>query len=100
MNIAAHALWGMALTPKPKIGGLKWAVFWSVFPDLIWASFLLPYLISGGGIPTDFSNAPWWFYHLYGLSHSMAIWIIVNGVLWVGGKWRWYLLFWLFQHQN
>lgn len=96
MNIAAHALWGVALTPKSKANELKWAVFWSVFSDLIWLIFLLPYLILVGAIPDDFSSSPWWFYHLYGLGHSMVVWGIINFVLVALRKWRWYLLFWLF----
>lgn len=98
MNIIAHGLWGVALTPKKQLRQIKWSVFWSIFPDLIWGSLTLPYWIFNKfRFPGDWDASPWWFYHLYGFGHSVIIWgstFIFVSVL--SKKWRWLLLFWLF----
>lgn len=98
MNILAHGLWGAALTPRKQFKSIKWSIFWSVFPDLVWGSLTLPYWIFNKfRFPGDWDTSPWWFYHLYGFGHSVIIWgsvFIIFSAL--SKKWRWPLLFWLF----
>lgn len=96
MNIVAHGLWGVALTPKKHFSQMKWAVFWSVFPDIVWGVVFAPWLfLQRWQVPADWPQAPGWFYFLYGTGHSLLVWIGVSVVLLVVGKWRWPLLFWL-----
>lgn len=74
MTIVAHGLWAITIYKPIKKTNWKLAVFWSIFPDLIWGIPFIPYLlIFQQPIPADFSNAVWWLYHLYGLSHSLII---------------------------
>lgn len=97
MNIAAHVLTGVAVLPKSKQNLLKEAIFWSIFPDLIWGAIEIPYLIfHGWKLPTDWSDSPLWFYCLYGLGHSLVIWTtIFFAVLIIRKKVYWPLWFWL-----
>jgi hypothetical protein len=94
MNIVAHGLWGVALTPKKKHKRHLEAVFWSVLPDLIWGSVTIPYWFLFDGF-WDFADAPRWFYHLYGMGHSVILWLAISGLLFAVGKFRWPLFFWL-----
>lgn len=97
MNIVAHGLWGAALTPKKHFRQIKWAVFWSVFPDIFWGVAFVPWLVlQRWQIPADWLQAPGWFYLLYGMSHSLLVWTFVSGILMIIGKWQWPILFWLF----
>lgn len=83
MNVVAHGLWGAAIGLQSKNLSLKQMIFWSIFPDLVWGVPLIIYLLaSRAAIPTDFSQAPRWFYHLYGLGHSLVVAIIVISVIW------------------
>jgi len=96
MNIVAHGLWGMALTPKKHFHQIKWAVFWSVFPDIFWGVAFIPWLVlQRWQIPSDWSQAPTWFYLLYGTGHSLLVWLGVSLILLILRKWTWPLLFWL-----
>lgn len=98
MNIIAHGLWGAALTPKNQFHKVKWTVFWSIFPDLVWVTPFIPFLLlTGFRIPLDFASAPIWFFHLYGFGHSLVVWAVmfVIGLL-LKKKRVLPLLFWLF----
>ena len=95
MNIIAHGLWGVALTPKKDHKKHVEAIFWSVFPDLLWGWVTIPYLLFRD-FGTDWTSSPSWFYHLYGLGHSAVIWLAVGGTLFAVRRFRWPILFWLF----
>lgn len=95
MNIVAHGLWGVALTPKKQHRRHLEAVFWSVAPDLLWGSVTIPYLLFRD-FGTNWDSSPLWFYHLYGFGHSVIIWFAVSGVLFALRKFRWPLFLWLF----
>lgn len=95
MNIVAHGLWGAALTPKKHFSQIKWSVFWSIFPDIFWGTAFVPWLIlQRWQIPSDWSQAPNWFYLLYGISHSLLVWVFVSTILIVVRRWHWTILFW------
>lgn len=96
MNIVAHGLWGAALTPQKYFRQIKWAIFWSIFPDILWGSLTVPYWLIRGSFPTDWFDSPWWFYHLYGFGHSFIIWggaFIISFL--VLKRPYWPILFWL-----
>lgn len=96
MNIVAHGLWGVALTPKTQVSSVKWSVFWSVFPDLLWGVVTVPYMmLNSWRFASDWIDAPRWFYFLYGTGHSLIVWGFISVVLLILRKWRWQLLFWL-----
>ena len=100
MNIIAHGLWGAALAPK-NTRNQKWfnqSIIFSVAPDFIWLIFLIPYLIiTKNQIPTGWNYAPKWFFELYGLTHSIIIWLAVFiGSSFIFKKLQWPELFWLF----
>lgn len=74
MNILAHGLWGVAFAAIDKKINTRRAVFWAIFPDLFWGVVFVPYLfLFKQPIPLDFADAPRWFYHLYGFSHSFVV---------------------------
>jgi hypothetical protein len=110
MDIFAHALWTNALAraavenkEKEKKGlilKLGWTTFWGIFPDLFafTISFILGIYslittgamafgrgaVTGGLAPT-----------LYQYSHSLVIWALVFGIVWLIYKRpRWELLGW------
>ena len=96
MNIVAHGLWGVALTPKKHFHQIKWAVFWSVFPDLPFLAVFIPYSIWNSlFVFSDWSELPKIIFYIYGISHSLIIWGIVTTVLLIFKKWNWPILFWL-----
>lgn len=95
MNIVAHGLWGVALTPVKKHNQTYEATFWSIFPDLLWGVATVPYLLFRD-FGSDWASSPSWFYHLYGFGHSVIIWLAMSGVLFAIGKFRWPMFFWLF----
>lgn len=92
----AHGLWGVALTPKNQASQIKWSVFWSIFPDLLWASVTVPYMaLNTWKFASDWPDAPKWFYILYGSGHSLLIWGLVSAILLPLKMWRWPILFWV-----
>ncbi len=100
MNVVAHGLWAAAVSkPWPKLNWKK-SVFWSVFPDLVWGIPLVGYLILfRQPIPHEFSEAPWWFYHLYGVGHSLVTAVGVVAIWWLVHRRVFYeMLFWPLGH--
>lgn len=95
MNIVAHGLWGVALTPVKKRKQIYEGIFWSVLPDLLWGSVTIPYLLFRD-FGTDWNSSPLWFFHLYGVGHSVIVWLAVSGMLFAVRRFRWPLFFWLF----
>lgn len=96
MNIVAHGLWGAALTPKKHFTQIKWAVFWSVFPDLPFLAVFIPYaLLNNLLVPMDWSDFPKTIFYIYGVTHSLVIWGLISGGLLIFKKWHWPILFWL-----
>jgi hypothetical protein len=98
MNIFAHGLWGVAISSKKQTNRKKLlqSVFFSVAPD-IWLVILVPYLvITGNKIPTDWTNAPEWFFPIYALTHSLVLWLIAFiGTSLVVKRPYWPQLYWL-----
>jgi hypothetical protein len=97
MNIIAHGLWGVALTPKKQSKEIKWSVFWSIFPDLPFLAVFIPYsLWSRLFVFLDWTDLPKIIFYIYGITHSLIIWGITAIVLLVLRKWHWPIIFWLF----
>jgi hypothetical protein len=79
MDYFAHALWTRAVyhkTPHPWYGA-----FWGVFPDTIsWVPFFFYRLFTGGaGMPSEV--LPAWMDFLYGISHSVVVFAVVCGII-------------------
>ncbi len=109
MDIFAHALWTnvMARIAKRRQEQRKkillkigWTTFWGVFPDLF--AFTIPFAVSiyewiagNGFMYGQASVASGLAPTLYQYSHSLVIWLIVFGIVWVICKRpRWELLGW------
>lgn len=96
MNIVAHGLWGVALTPKKHFHQIKWSMFWSVFPDLPFLAVFIPYVLwKGLYSPSDWADLPRTIVHIYSASHSLVIWTVVAAAAFMSKKWRWPMIFWL-----
>lgn len=123
MDILAHGLWGAvgakalnkALARKGKTTQLNawWTGFWGTFPDFLaftpLALFILWGLLAGDATLGNFrSVAPDTYLNpiqyalrnltriLYPLGHSMVIWVVMFGVVWlITRRPAWELLGWL-----
>jgi hypothetical protein len=83
MDYLAHALWTRAIyarSPHPW-----WGAFWGVFPDTIcWVPFLIVRLFSTNSLRPDVGGAlPEWVSFMYGLSHSVVVFAVVVGALYI-----------------
>ncbi len=82
MTTWAHGLLAYSLYRPFKKLNWKKAVWWAMFPDLVWLIPLGVYLLINKGVSiTDLSHAPGFFYHLYGVSHSFIISFAIIGVV-------------------
>lgn len=96
MNIVAHGLWGVALTPKKQFFQIKWSVFWSVFPDLPFLAVFIPYsILNSIFVYSGWEALPISIYYVYGITHSLIIWGLTASGLLAIRKWHWPILFWL-----
>lgn len=86
MDILAHGLWsGVVYAKAPR--RLRWqAVFWGVAPDLFsFGIFFMQRLVTGSlpwGQP-GLLSIPTYVYHLYNYTHSLIVWAVVVGVVWL-----------------
>lgn len=108
MDILAHSLWTAALAKaanskmektQTKKLSLLWSAFWGIFPDLF--AFTIPFLVllynfisgtvtramfnprSQAMLPESLSWIRDFTPHLYSVSHSMVIFLIVFLLVWV-----------------
>lgn len=109
MNTLAHGLLGVAINPKQDKTSIKYAVFYSLLPDLIPLSLIGIYLlISGNSIPHTWSQAPNWYFQIYSLFHSLVVWIIIflstalilKKIQWVQAFWLLHILFDIVGHKH
>lgn len=79
MDIVAHGLWSYIIFHASR--QWKWAVFWGLFPDILgWGPYFVYRIIQGEPFgPPALALIPWWSWELYGLSHSLIIFIPVFG---------------------
>jgi len=99
VDIFAHSLWTAAvgLSARRRLRSpisLGWLVFWGVFPDVfsfaipaivrIWwyATGVTPHLLPDAKSPPHFQ----WVWQLYYASHSLVIFIVLFGVMWLRKK--------------
>lgn len=95
MDYLAHPLWTRAVYNKAEHPW--WGAFWGVFPDTIsWVPFFFYRLFTGGGgMPSVV--LPAWMDFLYGISHSVIVFGVVIGVIYILKKripmymWGWLL---------
>lgn len=96
MNIVAHGLWGAALTPKKQFEKIKWPIFWSIFPDLPFLAFFIPYsILNNIFVYSGWEDFPIPIFYVYGITHSLIIWGLTAFGLLALKKWHWPILFWL-----
>ena len=107
MDIFAHTLWTAAGAKKGneiaehKKGkfhiNVAWAAFWGVFPDLFaftWPFLIRFYYLANGGLALNkffgrriegavYDNGLSIAHTLYNYSHSLVIWALVFGAVWL-----------------
>jgi hypothetical protein len=93
MDVFSHGLWSYLIFHKQR--WKYWAILVGVLPDLLsWFIFMLYRMVNGiawGG--PDVMTIPQWVWDLYGLSHSLIVFMVVFGVLWlVFRRVQWILL--------
>jgi len=90
MDIFSHGLWGGIAFGKQSRAHYWWAFFFGMLPDL--ASFglytLLVWLgltqgIDWSGDLPPMSDFPSYVVWLYNLSHSLVVFVVVGGVVWL-----------------
>jgi len=89
MDILAHGLWSGAVYNTSK--RLWWAVFFGVAPDLFSFGLFFLQMILGIVPRPDFSRAeppdpslvPSYIHSLYNVTHSLVIFLIVFGIIWL-----------------
>jgi hypothetical protein len=97
MDTLAHGLWSFLLFHKQR--WKYWALFFGLLPDLSsWTIYLFYNIITGSFArgPPDPFNVPDWVWTLYGLSHSIFIFMIVFVALWlIFKKIQWIIIPWI-----
>ena len=99
MDIVAHALWTMggAVAVRQRFQStirIGWATFWGIFPDLF--SFAIPAVVriwwfASGVTSSLLPNAQsgqhfQYVWQLYYFSHSLVVFAMVFGIVWVSAK--------------
>ncbi len=100
MTTWAHGLLAFSIYRPFKKLSWKKAVWWAMFPDFIWLIPLGIYLLFNRGVSiTDLSHAPGFFYHLYGVGHSLILsFLVIALVRYKTKKFPHEMLAWPFIH--
>jgi hypothetical protein len=99
MDFFAHGFWSFLLFHRQR--WKYWAIFFGMLPDISsWFIFSIYNMITnsvqwGAGHP-DFSGVPNWTWTLYGLSHSVIVFMVVFALLYlIFRKIKWVIFPWL-----
>lgn len=93
MDVVAHGLWGGALFGRKSKAHWRAACLLGSAPDIIAFG---PFLVSQIG-SSEWVRFPRYVYQSYDVTHSLVVWAIVTGVVWLIRKsFPWILYAWAF----
>ena len=88
VDTVAHGIFSYLIFSKIKDKGKIWlAVLFGILPDLLsWTVFLIFLIFTGSfsfGRPDLHMNPPDWVFTLYGISHSLIVFAIIFGAVYI-----------------
>ncbi|MBI4439795.1 hypothetical protein HY638_02385 [Candidatus Woesearchaeota archaeon] len=83
MDFIAHGFWSYIIFHRTKKA--LYAVFFGLLPDIVsWGPYFFYRLFTGASFgKPDISQIPSWTYTLYGIGHSLIVWLAIIGIVYL-----------------